>query len=115
VIALHNAEEALTWPGWLPPRPRLHEEFGARPLAADADAPGPGLITATLLPALWVVLASRSVQGSAARYSIVVLYGVFVANALMPHLPGAALLASQLLALGLYLPACAGLLGFCAA
>jgi hypothetical protein len=49
---------------------------------------------ATLLPALWIAIASRSAPRSAGAYSILVLYGVFLANAFVPHLVGTALLAS---------------------
>jgi hypothetical protein len=95
VVALHNAEEALTIPNWLPPRlTELEALFGIRPLAADTGRLYLGLTLATLLPALWIAIASRSAQRSAAAYSIVALYGIFLANAFVPHLLGAVLLAS---------------------
>jgi hypothetical protein len=93
VIALHNAEEALTIPTWLPPRmAQLEAQFQIRPLAAVPGRLYVGLVLATVLPALWVAAASRSAPRSAGAYSILVLYGIFLANAFVPHLLGAALL-----------------------
>lgn len=95
VVALHNAEEALTIPTWLPPRlAQLEAQFGIQPLAADPGRLYLGLALATLIPALWVAMACRSAPRSAGAYSILVLYGIFFANALVPHLLGALLLAS---------------------
>ena len=95
VVALHNAEEALTIPTWLPPRlARLDAEFGIQPVAADTGQLYWGLVVATLIPMIWVALASRSAPRSIGPYSIIVLYGVFLANALVPHLLGTVLLAS---------------------
>jgi hypothetical protein len=95
VVALHNAEEALTIPTWLPPRlARLEAEFGIQPLAADSARLYSGLAAATLIPLIWVALASRSAPRSIGAYSIIVLYGVFLANALVPHLLGTVLLGS---------------------
>lgn len=95
VVALHNAEEALTIPTWLPPRlARLQVEFGIQPLAADVGRLYVGLVVVTLVPAFWVAIASLGAPRSAGAYSILVLYGVFLANALVPHLLGVVLLAS---------------------
>jgi len=89
VVALHNAEEALTIPDWLPPRlPTLAADFGIRPLAADAEQLYVGLLMATIVPLAWVALAARSDPRSVGAHSIFVLYGVFVANAFVPHLLG---------------------------
>jgi hypothetical protein len=98
VIAAHNAEEAITIPTWLPPR--LHEletRFGVRPPITDPGLFYMSVSVATIVPAIWVLIASRSAPRSVSAYSIVVLYGVFAANALVPHLLGA-------LALGGYVP-----------
>jgi len=95
VVALHNGEEALTIPTWLPPRlAQLEAQLRIQPLAADPRRLYVGLALATLLPALWLALAHRSAPRSAGACSIVVLYGVFLANALVPHLLGALLLAA---------------------
>jgi Protein of unknown function with HXXEE motif len=95
VVALHNAEEALTIPTWLPPRlARLEAEFRIQPLAVDSAQLYWGLAVATLIPIFWVAVASRGGPRSIGAYSIVVLYGVFLANALVPHLLGTVLLAS---------------------
>lgn len=149
VVALHNAEEALTIPTWLPARlEELETRFHMRPLAADTDRLYPGLIMATLLPVIWVALTARSGPRSIGTYSILVLYGFFLANAIMPHLAGSLVLGgytpgvitaglllvpfsawlgfravadgyaskwglcvSLLVAVALYIPACAALLG----
>src|ERR1051325_7469886 len=92
-IAAHNAEEALTIPIWLPSR--LHEletRFGVRPPLTDIRLFYASLIVATIVPAIWVMIATRSEPRGVGAYSILVLYGVFAANALVPHLVGAILL-----------------------
>lgn len=94
-IALHNLEEALTMPAWLIPRlAYLDAQFGIRPLAEDLTRFYPGLVVATLVPALWIAIASRAAPRSAGAYSILLLYGVFFANAFAPHILGAVLLGS---------------------
>ena len=94
-IALHNLEEALTMPAWLIPRlAQLEAQFGIRPLAEDLSRFYPGLVVATLVPAIWIAIASRAAPRSAGAYSILLLYGVFFANALAPHILGAVLLGS---------------------
>jgi len=93
VVALHNAEEALTIPTWLPPRlAQLERQFHIQPLAADPARLYVGLLLATLIPAIWVAFASRTAPRRLGAYSILVLYGVFLANAFVPHLAGALLL-----------------------
>ena len=95
VVALHNAEEAFTIPTWLPPRlAQLEAEFGIQPMAADARRLYLGLLIATFIPVVWVAAASRAAPRSIGAHSIMVLYGVFFANALVPHLVGTVLLAS---------------------
>lgn len=98
VVALHNAEEALTIPEWLPPRlSALAADFGIRPSAADIERFYVGLLMATIVPLTWVALAARSAPRSVGAHSILVLYGVFGANAFVPHLLG-------VLVLGEYVP-----------
>jgi hypothetical protein len=93
VIALHNLEEALTIPAWLPSRrAQLEAQFGIRPLAADPERLYAGMALATLVPLVWVALAARAERRSAGAYSILVLYGMFLANAFVPHLLGTVLL-----------------------
>jgi hypothetical protein len=41
---------------------------------------------------LWIAMTVRAAPRTAATYSIVLLYGVFFANALAPHVLGAVLL-----------------------
>lgn len=89
VVAFHNGEEALTIATWLPPRlAQLEAQFRIQPLAADPGRLYVGLVVATLIPALWVAMAFRSPPRSAGAYSIIVLYGFFLANAFVPHLLG---------------------------
>jgi uncharacterized protein with HXXEE motif len=93
VVAAHNAEEAITIPTWLPPR--LHEletRFGVRPPITDPHLFYVSVTVATIVPAVWVLLASRAAPRSRASYSILVLYGLFAANALVPHVVGALML-----------------------
>lgn len=93
IVALHNAEEALAIPVWLPSHlAQLEAEFHIRPLAADTGRLYMGLVLATLVPAIWVAAAHRCPPRTFGAYSILVLYGVFLANALVPHLAGAVLL-----------------------
>lgn len=93
VIALHNAEEALTLPRWFAlHRAQLEAEFQVRPLAADPGRLYVGLVLVTVIPAVWVALASRAAPRSVGAYSVLVLYGVFLANAFVPHLLGTVLL-----------------------
>jgi predicted small integral membrane protein len=89
VVALHNAEEALTILDWLPPRlSTLAADFGIRPLAVNAERLYVGLLMATIVPLAWVAFAVRSAPRSVGAHSIFVLYGVFCANAFVPHLLG---------------------------
>ena len=93
VLALHNAEEGLTIPAWLPSRlAELEGRFGIRPLAIETGRLYVGLVIVTVVPAIWVALTHRSRPRSAGAYSILVLYGLFLANAFVPHLLGALLL-----------------------
>jgi predicted small integral membrane protein len=93
VIALHNAEEAVAIPRWLPPRlAQIEARFGIRPLAAAPGRLYVGLVLVTVVPMAWVALASRAAPRSAGAYSILVLYGIFLANAFVPHLLGVVLL-----------------------
>jgi len=93
VIAAHNAEEGLTIPAWLPSRVHgLETRLGIRPPLTDPVLFYATLIAATIVPAIWVLIASRSGPRSVGAYSILVLYGVFAANALVPHLAGAIML-----------------------
>jgi uncharacterized protein with HXXEE motif len=93
VVALHNAEEALTLPSWIAlHRAQLETEFHLRPLAAEPARLYVGLVLVTVIPAVWVALASRAAPRSLGAYSILVLYGIFLANAFVPHLLGSVLL-----------------------
>ena len=93
VVALHNAEEGLTIPRWLASRgAELEVLFHFRPPAVEPARLYVGLVLATVLPALWIALVSRAAPRSPGAYSILVLYGIFLANAFVPHLLGAALL-----------------------
>jgi hypothetical protein len=109
VVVAHNAEEAFTIPVWLPSRVHeLEAKFGIRPPLTDPGLFTIGVIVATIVPAIWVLIASRSAPRSLGAYSIVVLYGVFAANALVPHLLGAVVLGGYvpgvITAVGLVVP-----------
>ena len=87
VIAAHNLEEALTAPGWLQPRlPQLRERFGVAPLAAEPERFYTGLILVVVVAAGWVAMASRAAPRTLAVHSLIVLYGMFLVNAFVPHL-----------------------------
>jgi uncharacterized protein with HXXEE motif len=95
VVALHNAEEAVTIPTWLPPRlATLEAELGIRPWTADPGRFYLGVLAATLVPPLWIALCWRARPRSLRACSILTLYGVFLVNAFVPHLLGALLLRS---------------------
>jgi hypothetical protein len=101
VVALHNLEEALTAPSWLP----LHRSGVAAATRIQPPAPAPhvlyaGLIVVTLLPAFWLLLSSRAPRKSLRAYSCLVLIGVFFANAFVPHIVGALYLRSYVPGLG---------------
>jgi hypothetical protein len=109
VVALHNLEEALTTPKWLP----LHRNGIAAATGIQPPAPAPhvlyaSLIVVTLLPALWLLLASRARRKSLCAYSCLVLLGIFFANAFVPHILGALSLRSYVpglvTAVGLVIP-----------
>ena len=93
VIAAHNAEEALTAPTWLQPRlPELQQRFGVAPLAVDAERLYVGLALVTLFTAGWVALASPAAPRSLGVHSLIVLYAIFLLNAVIPHVAGSVLL-----------------------
>ena len=88
VIALHNAEEALTMPSWM--QRRLPEVAGRLGLG-DLRPPAPGrvyagLVAVTVAPALCLLAAARSRPRSPAIYTALAVVGVFLWNALVPHL-----------------------------
>lgn len=99
VIALHNLEEAITAPRWLAAHgTELATRFGlTRIPAADATAFYTGLTALTVVILIWIALASRAPKRSFGVHSLVFLFFVFFANALVPHLAGA-------LILGKYVP-----------
>jgi hypothetical protein len=90
VIGLHNLEEALTALSW------LHVHAPAVRSIAGAELPPmvPGYFFAALAgitaaSVAWVLLTYKARPKSLAAYSLVVLFGMFFANAFVPHVAGA--------------------------
>jgi hypothetical protein len=88
-IALHNAEEALTMPAWME---RRLPEVAARLGLGDMRPPPAeriyrGLVAVTVVPALCLLAAAaRSPPRGAGVYAALAVFGVFLWNALVPHL-----------------------------
>ena len=97
VIALHNLEEALTAPRWLfHHRTEIEAAYHVRLPAPATHVMYAVLITVTLLPSLWLLVASRAHRRSPRAYACLVLLGVFFANAFVPHIAGALALRSYI-------------------
>jgi hypothetical protein len=98
VIAAHNLEEALFAPTWLP---RHSAELGALLGKALPHVSQQrlhfALALVTLLSVAWVAAAFRSPPRSLGAYSLVTLFGIYIANAFVPHIFGA-------FVLGVYYP-----------
>lgn len=88
VLAIHNAEEALTAPGWLQAAlPRIRDLFGVTPREQpSASQLYVALVLATVLPAVWVVLAMSGERKSVRVYSLMTLYSILFWNAWFPHI-----------------------------
>jgi hypothetical protein len=88
VIALHNAEEALAMPSWLEGRlPEVARRLGLGDVRAPPrDRLYLGLAVVTLVPALNLFGAARSRPGRPPIYAALAVIGLFLWNALVPHL-----------------------------
>jgi len=90
VIALHNLEEAITVRTWLLCHGgALQARIGIEPPSIPSLPFYAALVTVTVGPAIWVLLAHRARSNSLGEYSLAVLFGMFFANALVPHVAGA--------------------------
>jgi hypothetical protein len=90
MIALHNAEEALTAGQYLP---RVSEYIGRVPALRDAGVPLPSLlrlylalVVVTLVPALLVGWATTGRDGIGKRVTVAVVAAALLWNVFLPHL-----------------------------
>jgi hypothetical protein len=93
VLGAHNLEEALTAPAWLVAHSAdLQMRFGIlMPQLSKA-----GLLLAlalvTIASIAWIAAARHSSPQSLGAYSLIVLFGMYFANAVFPHIVGALIL-----------------------
>lgn len=90
VIALHNAEEALTAPAYLP---RVGEYVRRVPALLDAGVVPPSLtqlyialVIVTIVPVLMIGWATSGPGSVAKREVVAVVAGALLWNVLLPHL-----------------------------
>jgi hypothetical protein len=97
---LHNLEEALTMPTYAPLiRERLSGVAPPSLLAATGHLSWfySGLIVATIVPLLLVIVAVNNPGKRAAAWAVVFVQSLFLVNVFVPHVPAA-------VALGGYVP-----------
>jgi hypothetical protein len=88
VIALHNAEEALTAPAYLP---RVDDYVARVPLLRDAGLPPSltqlyiALVVVTIVPALMIGWATSGRESAAKRGIVAVVAAALLWNVLLPH------------------------------
>ena len=88
VIALHNTEEALTAPAYLP---RVDDYVARVPLLRDAGLPPSltqlyiALIVVTIVPALMIGWATSGRESAAKRGVVAVVAAALLWNVLLPH------------------------------
>src|SRR5215210_2447871 len=88
VIALHNAEEALTAPAYLP---RVGEYVARVPALRDAGLPPSitqlyiALVVVTVVPAVLVGWATMGRESAAKRGIVAVVAAALLWNVLLPH------------------------------
>ena len=88
VIALHNAEEALTAPAYLP---RVGDYVSRVPLLRDAGLPPSltqlyiALVVVTIVPALMIGWATSGRESAAKRGLVAVVAAALLWNVLLPH------------------------------
>src|SRR5215210_562333 len=90
VIALHNAEEALTAPAYLP---RVGEYVARVPVLRDAGVVAPSLqqlyialVIVTVVPALLIGWATTGRQSAAKRGVVAVVAAALLWNVFLPHI-----------------------------
>lgn len=89
VIALHNAEEAITAPAYLP---RVGEYVAGFPALRDAGVVPPSLtqlyialVVVTIVPAIMIGWATSSRDSAAKRGVVAVVAAALLWNVLLPH------------------------------
>jgi hypothetical protein len=88
VIALHNAEEALTAPAYLP---RVDDYVARVPMLRDAGLPPSltqlyvALVVVTIVPALIIGWAASGRESAAKRGVVAVVAAALLWNVLLPH------------------------------
>jgi hypothetical protein len=88
VIALHNAEEALTAPAYLP---RVDDYVARVPMLRDAGLPPSltqlyiALVVVTIVPALMIGWATTGRESAAKRGLVAVVAAALLWNVLLPH------------------------------
>ena len=90
VIALHNAEEALTAPAYLP---RVGEYVARIPALRDAGVEAPSLpqlytalVVVTIVPALMIGWATSGRESAAKRGVVAVVAAALLWNVFLPHI-----------------------------
>jgi hypothetical protein len=115
VIALHNAEEAVTAEAYLP---RVHDIIERIPALRDAGVVPPSLtrlylalVVVTLVPALIVAWATTGRDGRVKRQIVAFIAAALLWNVFLPHLSAMVVLRGYapggLTALAVNLPFCA--------
>jgi hypothetical protein len=99
VIAIHNAEEAATMPAWMEAHmPDALARLGLPPLQPPTrERLYAGLVAVTVVPGVLLAAAALGRPRGAAAHAGLAVIGVFVWNALVPHL-------ALTVALGAYFP-----------
>ena len=88
VIAVHNAEEALTAPAYLP---RVNDYVARVPMLRDAGLPPSltqlyiALVIVTIVPALMIGWATSGRESAAKRGLVAVVAAALLWNVLIPH------------------------------
>jgi hypothetical protein len=90
VIALHNAEEAVTAPAYLP---RVGEYVAGIPALRDAGVEAPSLpqlyialVVVTIVPALMIGWATNGRESAAKRGVVAVVAAALLWNVFLPHI-----------------------------
>lgn len=93
-FAVHNAEEALTAPGWALAHIEFLEQYTRRGLVETwaGSRFRFSLLGLTLMLLVLAVVSARAPKRGAGVYLLLVVLGVFAANAVFPHIVGAVIL-----------------------
>src|SRR6266545_938229 len=92
---LHNLEEALTMPVYVPEvHQRLSQVLPPTVLAATQDLSWfyVALVVATVIPILVVLVATTVRRSRGAAWAVVFVQSLFFVNVFVPHLPAAVVL-----------------------